>query len=190
MFLKKQQLVLNIILAISIIAFAVALFIVAPDYLCLQKYIEPQKTDTTLTPYEVANQIENLRAERKLRRITDLENTLNANFAQDGIYAYACPGDVDYAVLVKKEDIELVKDFDNFKVELHKFNNNLYVVGYVSEEDYLKIKKKNRKESINFCLFNIPNKKAQRLVSMPLRELLNFKDRDYKNNIVVDVRLR
>lgn len=153
----------------------------------LMIYKETTKNTKSNQNINSANAIEDLRKNRKLNLINDLENELTIDKIENNTYCFTYGFIVDSAIRLK-EKFKVFIDDNNTRFEVHKYNNNIYIVGYTNEENLIRLNSKEKQ--IKFYLFNRQDEKANKIVSVPFHSIASFKEREYRNSIVADVELK
>lgn len=131
--------------------------------------------------------IEYLRKNRKLNLINDLENELTIDKIENNTYSFTYGFNIDTALKLKKKFKVFKKDND-YRFEIHKYFDKIYIIGYTNEENKIRLNAQETK--YKFYLFNRPNVNAEKLVSVPFSNISSFSERSYKDSMVADVELK
>lgn len=101
---------------------------------------------------------EKLRAERKLRLVSDSEAGEAIEFAPEAVYGFTYSPGTDGVPIFPKQTFQIF--------EVHKLGDgSVHYVGYMTEEDATALN--SATDSVDLKLYPEPYEKAQRFVSVP-----------------------
>jgi hypothetical protein len=132
-------------------------------------------------PQEVSREFERIRAEHRLRALTDFESGAGVNRLPRGVFGFT------YSPA--EENFPLFNDRDPRSFEGHKLEDgSLYLLGFLTPEEKSAFEKPGEKATIH--LFAEPKGKADRLVRVPLSRIARHTESSQRKGTGLELFLR
>ena len=145
-----------------------------------------------LPEFRIADSIKDLRENTQVRQLTSEENQLTLWELPNGVFGFIEAYKLDYPSMriinkafiddnfILKKSLLLVQrpTFGNF-VEIHKFGNgNIYLVGFVTEEDRITLQNPLRSQSTKIVISISKHEKRNIVVAIPRERLEWWRQRE------------
>ncbi|NQU77477.1 hypothetical protein HQ544_02155 [Candidatus Falkowbacteria bacterium] len=127
----------------------------------------------------------------RLRRIESLEVGKRVSDLPNGIYFFQDGIDISFAVPIN--DLNEIKAKGVRRTgyfEIQKYNDQIYVIGFINTENYSKIGAASSDNPLNIVLFPIQHNEYTKSVSIPLRDIeeINHRYLDLEGLDILDVK--
>lgn len=134
----------------------------------------PEPNPTPTHQIESSASIEELRADHKVRALTELESGKKIPSLSDGVYGFIAPAALNDHMVRNSVPNFSVRRHPSFieVLEVHKTQGGLIsAIGYVSESDRIRLMDPGRQEPIEALFFPEPLREFFHLVSIPLERI-------------------
>jgi hypothetical protein len=136
-----------------------------------------------------AESLDALRRLQGVRALRDLENDLNLRRLPAGVYGFTVPWiiNTDPTAVVGGTGVDRISleqsSMGTLVMEIHKTaNGEIYVVGYLSEADLVRLQDPSRREDAEVTFFFMPYQEFNQLVAIPISRIVNSLNRSVGNS--------